>query len=365
MKRLLFIASCAAVIVACGKVVFTNERFACATSGDCADGFSCVSGECSTGSAEDGGAGGGGATGGGGGVTGGGGGGGATGGGGTDGGRPAGTVCTTTAQCLGGLTCVDGVCCLSACNSACDTCNQASNPGTCLPSPAGTAVASCNGFACNGSSATCPTTCSSDAGVNACSPGFSCLAPSCSRCWSGVTNSFSMASDPAWTQSGTNTASGTLSVSIQSRANMAVSASAISTDTLPLNDCGVSFALVAAPAAVAGYQGHAVLRASGGTQRPSFGWRFDTRGLVADWALSDGGTGEQVITTTPPMWLRIEHSGGQVRWRTTSGTTFNTVQTVQVSERLDAMKLEFNASFPAQSGNNTVTYEIDSLNLGP
>jgi hypothetical protein len=40
-----------------------------------------------------------------------------------------GVSCTSTSQCLDGLTCVDGVCCTTACDAPCDSCNQANARG--------------------------------------------------------------------------------------------------------------------------------------------------------------------------------------------------------------------------------------------
>jgi hypothetical protein len=50
--------------------------------------------------------------------------------------KPPGAICARADECLSNF-CVDGVCCNSACNSACQTCNRADMPGTCLPVAAG------------------------------------------------------------------------------------------------------------------------------------------------------------------------------------------------------------------------------------
>ncbi|MFO0595783.1 MAG: hypothetical protein U0228_10775 [Myxococcaceae bacterium] len=407
MKRVFLAAAVLGVLVAaCGKTVFKNERFACATAGDCADGYDCVNGECSQQGATGGGGdvggggmtgggggttgggggttgggggttgGGGGTTGGGGGTTGGGGGttgggGGSTGGGGgMDGGTlDAGVSCTSTTQCLSGLTCVDGVCCTTACTGSCDSCNQTNFKGTCRASPLGTSVAACNGYTCNGSATSCPTTCSPDAGVNACSPGYTCVGSACGRCWGIVTDSFTAMADTVFTMSsGASVSGGSMTVSVQSKPNMATSATATSVETLPFSNCGFTFQLVNAPTPVSGYTANMLVYGDNAQKRPAFGWRIDTRGLLAAWQLSDGGTGEQVLVpagTTPPPWLRIEESGGQVRWRTTSTTTFNTVHTVSHGEVLSGLKLEFNSGFPSQPGSDRVDYGVDNLNLGP
>lgn len=394
MRRLLVVL-CAVIggVVACGKTgVFTNERFACATSGDCADGYVCTAGECQrpgddagTGGGEagggaggDGGAmggGGGGALGGGGGALGGGGGGGTgggavgggTGGGGsTDGGLDAGLTCANTAACLSGLTCTDGVCCRSTCSGACDSCNQSGNLGTCLPRPPGSSAPTCGGYACNGTAADCPASCSADAGVNACNPGFTCITPTCGRCWSAVTDEFSLVNDPAWTLGMTNVAGGHLVVSVTSSNGQPRRSTAISVETLPLSNCGVTFELPVPPSPTTNYVGAVEVYADNVARVPSFGWQFDTRGLFATWSLSDGGVGEQLVSPpgTNPRWLRLEESGGQVRWRSTNTTSFTTLHTVPHRETLSGLKVEFSGSYPAQPA-ATTSYEVDNFNLGP
>ena len=63
----------------------------------------------------------------------------------------AGDACTTTAQCASGLSCVDGVCCTSACTGGCQACNVAGSRGTCTPIPAGTDPAGeCGAISCSG-----------------------------------------------------------------------------------------------------------------------------------------------------------------------------------------------------------------------
>lgn len=49
-----------------------------------------------------------------------------------------GIKCGASAECAGGAPCVDGVCCDSACEGSCESCNQPAHPGSCLPLPAGT-----------------------------------------------------------------------------------------------------------------------------------------------------------------------------------------------------------------------------------
>jgi hypothetical protein len=72
-------------------------------------------------------------------------------------------VCTGT----GNGSCVDGYCCDTACSGSCDVCAAslgASANGTCTPAPKGYAGGPlCDPFLCGGGSATCPTTCATQA----------------------------------------------------------------------------------------------------------------------------------------------------------------------------------------------------------
>jgi hypothetical protein len=71
----------------------------------------------------------------------------------------AGTACGQGYECQSGF-CADGVCCLTACDGACDVCNA--TPGTCTVLAAGAAGSpSCSPFLCGGA-ATCPTACTLD-----------------------------------------------------------------------------------------------------------------------------------------------------------------------------------------------------------
>lgn len=343
MKRLALLCVCAGLAAACGKTVFSTERFACSTSGDCADGFECRGQECARpSSAPDAGLDAG--------VR-------------TDGGAGAG--CASTTSCADGLTCTDGVCCLTACAAPCDSCNQPGAEGTCLVRPAGASAPSCGGYACDGTSTACASSCA--LGL-ACNPGFSCVAPTCGRCWSAVTNDFSLVNDPTWTLSGASIGTGQLTISVTSRNGQPTTSSALSVESLLLSGCGLTFELGPPPVPVAGYQGLAELRADDVTRRPAFGWQFDTRGLLVAWELLDGGTGEQVVVpagTALPRWLRIEEAGGEVRWRSASTTTFTTLKTLAHGESLGGLKLEFSGSFPAQAGSERVTFGVDSINVGP
>lgn len=396
--RALFVVAAVFAAVACGRLgALKNERFACSTSGDCADGYECVGGECAL-PGEDAGAGGGGASdagGGGGSDAGGGGGGGSTdagGGTGTDGGadggadggsdggaggvdRDAGVACGSTAQCLAGLTCVDGVCCTTACNAACDSCNQAASLGTCLPRPAGAAVTTCGLYACNGVDVVCPTSCDVDAGLNACTPAGQCEGTTCVPCWSGITDTFSGTSgawafspSPATVDAEAVEDGGQLVIFVRTRPSVDQYASATSAQASGLRNCGVTFELTSPPYVDRGYVARAQLFRDVAGQRPTYGWTIDARGLVATWVLSDGGSGSSLVVPDGgvlPRWLRVQESGGTVQWRTTSGTTFNTVHSLPHDGNLDALKLRFDATYPAQGGNNTTTWAVDNLNRGP
>jgi hypothetical protein len=60
--------------------------------------------------------------------------------------------------------CVDGYCCNNACSGSCDACNISGSIGSCTLVSAGSAGnPSCSPYLCNGSSAACPSSCSSDA----------------------------------------------------------------------------------------------------------------------------------------------------------------------------------------------------------
>lgn len=72
-----------------------------------------------------------------------------------------GNLCTQDYQCLSGA-CVDGVCCDNACSGACDRCNLRGFEGSCTPLAAGTTVAACGSYTCDGISGACPAACSQD-----------------------------------------------------------------------------------------------------------------------------------------------------------------------------------------------------------
>lgn len=62
--------------------------------------------------------------------------------------KPIGSACTASGQCVSPSFCIDGVCCNQACNFTCYTCNNGTNPGSCLPLAAGlqdhSATATCD-----------------------------------------------------------------------------------------------------------------------------------------------------------------------------------------------------------------------------
>ena len=60
-----------------------------------------------------------------------------------------GGFCNTQAECVAGLSCVDNVCCDSACTGTCEACNLAGSVGTCSAVPAGQDPANeCGGVSC-------------------------------------------------------------------------------------------------------------------------------------------------------------------------------------------------------------------------
>lgn len=62
-----------------------------------------------------------------------------------------GGACTGPEACQGGLFCVDGVCCNTACTGSCESCNLPGVAGLCSPIPAGQdPAAECPGVSCNG-----------------------------------------------------------------------------------------------------------------------------------------------------------------------------------------------------------------------
>ena len=64
--------------------------------------------------------------------------------------RPPGSSCSRNQDCQAGLTCVDGVCCTTACTGRCESCNLAGMAGSCGPVPAtGDPDGECPGFSCD------------------------------------------------------------------------------------------------------------------------------------------------------------------------------------------------------------------------
>ena len=99
--------------------------------------------------------------------------------------------CSSSGQCLNNVgqacpngngdcannTCVSGFCCNSACAGACDVCAAslgATADGTCGPAKVGySGNPPCGAYVCNGTSPTCPATCSADTD---CASGYYCAA---------------------------------------------------------------------------------------------------------------------------------------------------------------------------------------------
>lgn len=76
-----------------------------------------------------------------------------------------GQACSAGTDCLSGA-CVDGFCCNTPCNQACEVCNA--TPGTCTPAAKGSAGrAGCGTGTCNGTLRTCSTACATDADCSA------------------------------------------------------------------------------------------------------------------------------------------------------------------------------------------------------
>jgi len=88
----------------------------------------------------------------------------------------AGEACGRDAVCAAGTSCVDGVCCTSACGGACERCDLPSHEGACTPVGDGTFVVACGAYACDGVGSACPTTC---AGDGDCLAAFFCDAGLC------------------------------------------------------------------------------------------------------------------------------------------------------------------------------------------
>jgi hypothetical protein len=80
-----------------------------------------------------------------------------------------GTLCGGGHECLTGE-CVDGVCCNTACNGACDACNLSGTVGSCTLATGTSGSPSCGAYLCGGA-ASCPTTCTL---TTQCTTGFFC-----------------------------------------------------------------------------------------------------------------------------------------------------------------------------------------------
>lgn len=85
----------------------------------------------------------------------------------------SGNACSTTSQCAAGYTCVDGMCCSTACDNSCAACSISAGGtknGTCTPLATGSqAKPACTDthLLCDGKSLDCPLNCSSDTGCTA------------------------------------------------------------------------------------------------------------------------------------------------------------------------------------------------------
>jgi len=90
---------------------------------------------------------------------------------------PDGVSCAEPGDCVSEL-CVDGYCCDTACDGACDRCNVAGDEGRCTVLDAGSAGdPTCAPFVCDGHGATCPTSCDSHDGCTSetvCRPDQQC-----------------------------------------------------------------------------------------------------------------------------------------------------------------------------------------------
>lgn len=84
--------------------------------------------------------------------------------------KPAGAACSGPSECGPNL-CTGGVCCPTSCTEPCASCAS----GTCQPAAAGTAPSACGAYACNGTSTSCSTSCTANAG---CTAGLECHVPS-------------------------------------------------------------------------------------------------------------------------------------------------------------------------------------------
>ena len=88
---------------------------------------------------------------------------------------PTGQACRTADQCESDF-CVDGVCCVDACNGTCSSCALPGSPGTCAPLHSGIDPAGeCGTTWCDGAAA-CLDSCAEDA---ECKPGYACDGTAC------------------------------------------------------------------------------------------------------------------------------------------------------------------------------------------
>ena len=91
-----------------------------------------------------------------------------------------GEVCSVADDCTTGF-CAGGLCCDAACDGPCETCAAslgASADGTCTLLTAGAEAAVCLPYLCDGLTASCPTSCTTDGDCltgSSCSPGSECI----------------------------------------------------------------------------------------------------------------------------------------------------------------------------------------------
>jgi hypothetical protein len=99
---------------------------------------------------------------------------------------PPNQTCTVAAQCASGF-CVDGVCCGTACDGACQSCSQTGEVGTCSPVKNATDDACRSGSTCDGAGAcrkdlgrSCAA--SADCASGSCVDGVCCATTACATC---------------------------------------------------------------------------------------------------------------------------------------------------------------------------------------
>ena len=88
-----------------------------------------------------------------------------------------GVICQLQNECQSDY-CVDGYCCDTACGDSCDSCNVIGNVGTCTLNMDGTpgSPIPCYPYLCDGSSSTCPMSCTS---ITDCASEYNCVSNQC------------------------------------------------------------------------------------------------------------------------------------------------------------------------------------------